>query len=272
MSLIFHCGNLLRLDSATESWTWNRNLMKKAVLLFILAVLSLNFLLSKALNAQSVFVSENEFLELKEIFDYLNGPDYNLLNGRLSDFPYSIDSHPYFNTDSYRRGSLLLNGEAYDNVLINYDIYDQQVILQLPDWISGLNNKLVLNRELIDYFEIDGHTFRLISSPETGTSFFQVISTGEISCYLHWTKNLYRSSTSVNARYKYLKQSRRIYLQKGDQLFLVKNKSSFTRIFDEAYQEEIKGYLRREKIRFRNESDEKLGDLMDFCAGLINGG
>ena len=246
--------------------------MKKAVFLILLSILSLNFLLSEALKAQIAYISENEFLELKEIFDYLNGPDYNLLNGRLSDFPYSIDSHPYFNTDSYRYGSLLLNGEAYDSVLINYDINDQQVILELDGWISGLNNKLVLNRELIDYFKIDGLTFRLISTPETGTSFFQVISTGEISCYLHWTKNLYRSSTSVNARYKYLKQSRRIYLQKGDQLFLVKNKSSFTRIFDEAYQEEIKGYLRREKIRFRNESDEKLGDLMDFCAGLINGG
>ena len=201
--------------------------MKKAVLLFILAVLSLNFLLSKALNAQSVFVSENEFLELKEIFDYLNGPDYNLLNGRLIDLPYSIDSHPYFNTDSYRRGSLFLNGEAYDNVLINYDIFDQQVILQYPDRISGINNKVVLNREKIDCFKIDGLTFRLKSFPETGTSFFQVLSSGGISCYLLWTKKLYRSSSSGSARLKYLKQSRNIYLQKEDQLFHVKNKSSF---------------------------------------------
>ena len=246
--------------------------MKKAVYLFLLSILSLNFFLSKALTAQSTYISENEYYELKEIFDYLNGPDYNLLNGRLSDFPYSIDSHPYFNTDSYRHGSLLLNGEAYDNVLINYDIYDQQVILQLSEWISGLNNKVVLNRELIDYFEIDGLMFRLMSSPETRTSFFQVISTGEISCYLLWTKKLYRSSTSVNARYKYLKQSRTVYLQKEDQLFHVKNKSSFASIFDEAYREEIKGYLRREKIRFRNDSDEKLGDLMDYCMELTNGG
>lgn len=246
--------------------------MKKAVLLSLLSILSLNFILNKALSAQVSYESENGFYELKEIFDRLNGPDYNLMNGRLSDLPYSSDSHPYFNTESYRSGSLLLNGEAYNSVLINYDIYDQQVILQVPGWISGLNNKVVLNRELIDCFTIDGRTFRLMSFPETGSSFFQVMSSGEISFYLLWTKKLYRSSSSINARLKYLKQSRRIYLQKDDQLFHVKNKSSFISIFDEAYQKEIKGFLRREKIRFRNASDEKLGDLMNFCVELINSG
>jgi len=246
--------------------------MKRNVLFFLFSVLSLNFILNGALSAQVNYVSEEGFYELKEIFDYLNGPDYNLLNGRQFYLPYAGTSHPYFNTDRYRPGSLLLNGEAYDSVTINYDIYDQQVILQVPDWISGPNDKIVLNREMIGCFQIDGRTFRLMSFPETGTSFFQVLSSGEISCYLLWKKKLYRSSSSGNARLKYLKQSRRIYLQKEDQLLHVKNMSSFTGIFDEAYQKEIKGYLRREKIRFRSATDEELGDLMDFCIGLIHGG
>jgi len=217
-------------------------------------------------------VSETGFYELKEVFDYLNGPDYNLLNGRQYDRLNSGESHPFFNTDLYRPGSLLLNGTAYDGVLINYDIYDQQVILQVPGWISDLNNKVVLNREMIDHFQIDGLMFRKMSSPETGTSFFQGMFSGEISCYLRWTKKLYRSSTSSNARIKYLKQSREIYLQKEGQLFHVKNKSSFTRIFDEAYRKEIKAFLRREKIRFSSASEEKLGELMNFCIELIHNG
>lgn len=242
--------------------------MKKKGLIFLLSILLLMFFLNKELCAQRIYISENEFFELKEYFDRLNGPDYNLLNGRQYNPPFAGNSHPYFNTDRYRPGIILLNGESYDSILINYDINDQQVILQLPGWISGPNNKVVLNREMIDYFKIDGRTFRLMSLPETGSSFFQVISSGEISCYLLWTKNLYRSSTSSNARYKYLKQSRGIYLQKEDQLFHVKNKSSFTSIFDEAYQKEIKGFIRREKIRFRNVSEEELVDLMNFCIEL----
>jgi hypothetical protein len=245
--------------------------MKKTFLLFLLSILSLNFFLNKALSAQPTYVSEKEFYELKENFDHLNGPDYNLLNGRQYYLPYSGISHPYFNTDRYRPGSLLLNGEAYDSVTINYDISDQQVILQYPG-ISGQNIKVVLNRELIDHFKIDGKTFRKMSFPETGSSFFQVVSSGDISCFLRWEKRLNRSSYSGNTSYKYSKQSREIYLQKGGQLYVVRSRSSFTGIFDEAYQEEIKGFLRREKIRFRNASDEKLGDLMNFCIELIYSG
>jgi hypothetical protein len=246
--------------------------MKKPFLLVLLSILSVNFFLDKALSAQVSNVSGKGFYELKENFDHLNGPDYNLLNGRQYDPLFSGISHPYFNTDQYRPGSLLLNGEAYDSVTINYDIFDQQVILQYPVNISGQNIKVVLNRELIDHFKIDGKTFRKMSFPETGSSFFQVVSSGHISCFLRWEKRLNRSTYSGNTSYNYSKQSREVYLQKEGQLYVVRSWSSFTGMFDETYQKEIKGYLRREKIRFRNASDEKLADLMNFCVELISSG
>ena len=153
----------MRLDYSKFSCTWNRNLMKKAVILLLLSILSLNFFLNKALSAQVNYVSEKGFHELKENFDLLNGPDYNLLNGRQYYLPYSGTSHPYLNTDHYRPGSLLLNGEAYEGVTINYDIVDQQVILQHPGGNSGQETNVLLNTEFIDYFKIDGLTFRKMS-------------------------------------------------------------------------------------------------------------
>jgi len=245
--------------------------MKRTILLFLLSILSLNFFLNKALSAQHIYISEKEYYELKEYFDRLNGPDYNLLNGRQYELLNSGLSHPYFNTDRYRPGSLLLNGEAYDSITINYDIFDQEVILQVPG-NSGLNLKVILNRELIDHFQIDGLTFRLRSFPETGSSFFQVVGSGDISCFLRWKKTLYRSTYSGKTSYKYSKQSREIWLQREGRLYAVRSRSSFTSLFDEAFQKEIKGFLRREKIRFRNASDEKLGDLMNYCIELIHSG
>jgi len=243
--------------------------VKKTVLIYLLSILSLNFFLNKALSAQHINVSEKGFYELKENFDQLNGPDYKLLNGRQYDHLNSGKSHPYFNTDRYRPGSLLLNGETYDSITINYDISDQQLTLLYPG-NSGQELKVVLNREMIDHFQIDGLTFRLMSYPETGSSFFQVLSSGDISCFLLWKKTLSRSTVSGNTSYKYSKQSREIYLQREGRLYVVRSRSSFTSIYDEAYRKEIKEFLRREKIRFRNASDEKLGDLMNFCIELIN--
>jgi hypothetical protein len=246
--------------------------VKKTVLIYLLSILYLQFFQNKALSAQVSNESEKGFFELKEHFDHLNGPDYNLLNGRQYNLPYTGTSHPYFNSDRYRFGSIVLNGESYDSVLINYDIYDQQLILQVPGNISGQNMKVVLNRELIDHFQIDGRLFRLMAFPETGTSFFQVVGSGDISCLLLWEKKLYRSPSSGITGNKFLKQSRAIYLQKEDQLFPVNSRSSFTAIFDEAYREEIQGFLHREKIRFRSASDKKLAELMNFCMELTSEG
>jgi len=245
--------------------------VKKTVLLYLLSILSLNFFLNRALSAQQFYVSEKGLYELKENFDQLNGPDYNLLNGRQYDLLNSGKSHPFFNTDRYRPGSLLLNGETYDSITINYDIFDQQLTLQYPG-NSGQDLKVVLNREMIDHFQIDGLTFRLMSFPETGSSFFQVLSSGDMSCFLLWKKNLSRSTVSGNTSYKYSKQSREVYLQREDRLYVVRSRSSFTSIYDEAYRKEIMEFLRREKIRFRNASDEKLGELMNFCIELIHSG
>ncbi len=245
--------------------------MKKTVLLYLLSILSLNFFLNRPLSAQHIYVSEKGFYELKENFDHLNGPDYNLLNGRQYDLLNSGKSHPFFNTDRYRPGSLLLNGETYDSITINYDIFDQQLTLQYPG-NSGQDLKVVLNREMIDHFQIDGLTFRLMSFPETGSSFFQVLSSGDMSCFLLWKKTLSSSTLSGNTSYKYSKQSREVYLQREDRLYVVRSRSSFTSIYDEAYRKEIKEFLRREKIRFRNASDEKLGELMNFCIELMDSG
>ena len=245
--------------------------MKKTVLLYLLSILSLNFFLNEALSAQQTYASDLGFYELKENFDQLNGPDYMLLNGRQNDLLNSGNSHPYFNTDRYRPGSLLLNGETYDSVTINYDIFDQQLTLQYPG-NSGQNLQVVLNREMIDHFQIDGLTFRKMSFPETGSSFFQVVSSGDMSCFLLWEKTLYRSTVSGNTSYKYSKQSREVYLQREGRLYVVRSRSSFTSNYDEAYRKEIKEFLRREKIRFRNASDEKLGELMNFCFELIHSG
>jgi len=233
-----------------------------------------NFFQNKTLSAQVSSAAEKGFYELKEYFDQRYGPDYNLLNGREYDFPYAGISHPYFNTDLYRPGSLLLNGVAYDSVPINYDIVDQQVILEVilqhPGSFFGQTIKVALNTESIDHFKIDGLTFRLMPFPETGSSFFQVVSSGDIGCFLLWKKTLHRSVYSGSTRYTYSKQSREIYLQRKGQLYVVRSRSSFTSLFDETCQQEIKGFLRREKIRFRNASAEKLGDLINFCTGLIS--
>lgn len=202
--------------------------------------------------------------------DYYNrsyGSDYNLLNGRQYNLLYSSVSHPFFNSDRYRPGTLVLNTASYAGIPINYDIYKQQVVLQYTTY-TGQPNQLVLNPELLDRFGLDGKEFIKLTFPGTGSSFYQVVRSGEISCYLHWEKKLFQSSTSSNTPYKYTKQFRKVYVVKEGQLFPVGNRASFTGLFDKVHEKEISRYLRREKIRLGKASDQSLGLLMDYCVSL----
>lgn len=221
------------------------------------------------LNAQDTRISESEFHEIKAYFDHSIDPDFNLMNGREYHLLYSATSHPYFDSDRYRFGSAGIKGKDFEQIPINFDICNQQVILQDPG-SSGQVKQIVLNKEMVDYFILDGNMFRKMSFPETGTSFFQVVSEGEIACYLLWEKNLYRSTTSSTTPYKYSKQSRRIYIEKDSQLFYIRNRASFISVFDEANQNEISRFIRQEKIRFRSASGMNLDNLMKFCIGLQN--
>ena len=221
--------------------------------------------LVNALDAQVIFISKADFINTKEYFDRSYGSDYNLLNGRQYDLPYSSLSHPFLGSDQFRPGNIRLNAEDYTGIPINYNIHDQQVVLQYLS-PTGLTRKLVLNRELIENFQLDGKMFLKMSFPETGTRFFQVVRTGEMACYLYWEKKLHKTSTSFDTPYSYSKQTREVYLYMAGKLNLITNRSSFTALFDQAHRKEIEQYLRKDKINFRKISEEGLSTLFDYCA------
>lgn len=221
--------------------------------------------LANAVDAQVIFISKDDFISTKQYFDRSYGSDYNLLNGRLYDLPYSASTHPFLHSDQFKPGNIQLNDEVYTGVPINYNINDQQVVLQYLS-NSGLTQKLILNQEAIESFQLDGKLFRRLSFPETGTRFFQVVRSGDISCYLYWEKKLHKTSASFDTPYNYSKQTRIVYIFRKGHLYIISNRSSFTSLFNQVHKKEIEQYLKREKIRFRNSTEESLSNLIDFCA------
>ena len=226
----------------------------------------LTFLLT-GLNAQVNDQSEKDFYQMKDYFNRSYGPDHNLLNGRQYHLLYSSISHPFYNSDQYRTGSLLMNGVNYEDIPINYDIYKQQVILQYTTY-SGQSRQLTLTGERIDRFTLEGKLFRRMSFPETGARFFQVVSSGEISCYLFWEKKMSYSPSSFSTVYNYNKASRTVYYYVSGQLHSINNRSSITKIFDKSHRKEIRRFLHSEQIKFKNASDESLRQLTNFCISL----
>lgn len=231
-------------------------------------LISLLALLVIPLNAQESDQTATAFHQLKDYFDRSYGADYSLLNGKKYDrYYFNPVGHPFFNSDQFREGSLLINGVRYEDVLIQYDICYQQVILQQTDH-KGLIEQLILTEEFIDEFTLDGKLFRRMSFPETGIRFFQIVSTGELSCFLFWEKDMNFEIASFTTHFT--SQSGKIYLLVSGQLNLIRTTSSFIEIFGKQFRGEIKRYKRRHKISLRKVSDESLRQLIDYFISLTD--
>ena len=220
------------------------------------------------LNAQESDQTATAFHQLKDYFDRFYGADYNLLNGKKYDrYYFNPVGHPFFNSDHFKEGSLLINGVRYEDVLIQYDICYQQVILQQIDH-KGRIEQLILTEEFIDEFTLDGKLFRRMSFPETGTRFFQIVNTDEVSCFLFWEKDISFELASLTTYFS--SQSGKKYLLVSGQLNSIRTTSSLIKIFGKQFRGEIKRYKRRHHILLRKVSDESLREFINYCVSLTN--
>jgi len=202
-------------------------------------------------------------------YDQLYGADYNLINGikYLNLYPFS-KGHPFLDDDKFYKGNLMINNELYQGVEIKYDIHNQQVILQYHHF-SGSLDRIILIKEFINEFEINGKLFRQYSFPGTNPRFYQVVTHGEIYCLYYWTKELKLSGNSSDNLYKYMPEKKESYLVINQQPFLFRGRISFLKLLPEAIREEIKQFMKSNKIRLISANEYQIQQLLLYCNELI---
>ncbi len=58
----------------------------------------------------------------------------------------------FFHSPLFSKGTIDYDGQQYFDVMMKYDVYEDKVIIKL-------NNELVLDKDKIDFFSINGHSF-----------------------------------------------------------------------------------------------------------------
>ena len=238
----------------------------RSILQHCAAVYLFNLLVCQ-LNAQVSDQLPTDFQQLKEYFDQSYSADYNLWNGRKYQRFYNNSiGHPFLDTEEFTKGDLVIKGVLYENVLINYDISIQQVILEQAAGSTG-NEQVVVDGETVDEFSLDGKLFRKMTFQETGTRFFQVVTGSEITCLLAWDKHM--SITSApGVPYSFTSGSRKSYLLVSGQLQPFRSTSSFIELIGKEHKKEIKRFIRQYGIQPRSASDFGLERLLNYCSSL----
>jgi hypothetical protein len=236
---------------------------------FVLLILSAGTAGLFPLRAQSPVAGGSPRPSLQAYVSLKHGTDQELINGRQFTFMhYRIQGHPYFMGQEPLAGGVTLSGRQYGGLRLNYDIYDQHLVMEYTLFSSGIN-KIVLSPLLADAFTIGGFDFEKISLDEKGPLYYQVIRSGNLACYVHWEKQLTPTQNSLQYLGHFTDPIRTCFLEYGGGLHPFRSRKSFAAIFTENTRREIKRYMRVNGIRFRAASPGELTTLIDFVSGVL---
>jgi hypothetical protein len=233
--------------------------MHLVLTLFILA------LLHGSLKAQET--QDNMTAELNDLVRQRYGPDQHLVNGiEYVNLHIRSEGHKFLDEDKFYPGRVVIDGKAYDDVSLKYDIFNQRLILLVPQK-SGGHKQIVLNNLRIDGFELNGRTFHKYMFPGTGTRFYQRIGSKELACLYHFSKQEITKPVNTYTLSKFTEVKKKSYLYWQSALHEFKGKRSFVRIFPE-HQPEIKAFIRKNRFRVNKLNDADMQWLIFYCYSL----
>lgn len=201
------------------------------------------------------------------------GPDQELYKGfQFYNAYFQYKGDPYFPGDGFMKGSVVYNGTAYQNISLKYDCYSQLLVLEYSD-SKKRYHQILLNSASVESFTLGNWTFRRLSLAESETTFYQVIQTESLCCYIHWTRASVALSTydrrylyefgSPNAAYHMLFQ---------DQLYTFSGKKSFVNIFDKSLAPDIRRYLRENRFSFKHALPGEMEELISYVDTQLESG
>jgi hypothetical protein len=203
------------------------------------------------------------------VADEIYGSDPLLINGKYYTFfpPLNTGGNQFFANPQFETGSVTIRGIAYTDLLLNYDIYNQQLILKYKNNI-GAANLIILSYAWLEKFSIMGIDFEVISVQDTLKRIFQVLGTGTSRILYHWSKDLQLDSFYGAKNHIFSDVRKEMNILTGNQIVRYWNNKSFCSVFDPEKRIAVKEYLRRQNINVRKAVVRTMTDLINYCNSL----
>lgn len=203
-------------------------------------------------------ISQNTVREL----DRRYGPDQALYNGKI----YSYTPLPgtkgsqYLISPDFVDGSISIRGKCYRDIALNYDIFNQQLLLKFRDE-RGVVNTIEVSKAWLSGFSLGSMNFEYLRL-ENDPQFYQVLGEGEVRVVYHWRKNTDLESTVGTSVYYFTSPIKESFVLMDGQLKQFKSKRGLLKLFQPGERAGIKSYLRTNKIRVKKASDKAMADLI----------
>ena len=201
--------------------------------------------------------------------DPVYGYDALLYNGKIYYFTPGpkTSGTPFLSDEFDTRGSVTVRDVTYPGLNINYDIYNQQVILKYTDAI-GSSKLIEISQAWLKSFVMNGSLYEFYLRADSTKRIYQVFGSGKYRVLYYQRKDLEIDNTSSSGRRYFSETQKESYVQINDQLHKYKNSGSFIKAFSKTQQDLIKTYIRRHNVDVRKANTFIMTDLINYCNTL----
>lgn len=190
-----------------------------------------------------------------------NGQVYNYFPGA------GVKSHQYFQQEEFKSGSITIRSKKYEDVLLNYDILNQELILKYSD-PQGSNRLLMVSKAWLKKFQIGAEEFALINTSDGQKIIVQTLNPGKIQLHSHWTKKLVADLSFVSKNYVFEDKRQSLYLSYNNDLQEYKSTKDILALLNPEAQEKANRYIKENKIKTRRSSTDQIIGLLNYCNQL----
>ncbi len=199
-----------------------------------------------------------------------------LYNGKLYSYstsnqikgtPFLFENQNQSDKNNVVVGDLKIKNQTYPHLLLNYDIYNQKLVMKF-DFPQGGQKIIEVSDAWLQSFSIKKKQFSYLKAPSGDYEIFQNIGSSETQILYYWTKRIEMNSSINDSYYYYVKAQKAMYLRNQNQFLKFTNNRNFTKLLDKRIYKKIKTYLKQNKIKVQKASDTQMLELINFFNSL----
>lgn len=198
--------------------------------------------------------------------DELYGLDQALCSGKkyVYESPAGSKGDQYLVSAAYFKGSATIRGKRYEGVFLNYDIFNQLLLMRYVDEMGTLF-VIEVSKAWLEGFRLDSMQFE-VRGPDR--QIFQIIGDGPVKVRYKYHKNLDLEGNIGNLFFKFSRPFRESEVERGETALPFHSNRSFIRIFAPEKRAPIKEYLHSRKINVKKASDREMVRVVGFINTL----
>jgi hypothetical protein len=173
----------------------------------------------------------------------------------------------YLLSPQYMNGSITMKGKCYQDLPLNYDIVNQELLLQYQEEAGGIY-VIEVSKAWITNFSMGSMNFEFLSL-EQEPKYYQVLGEGPVKILYYWQKKLDLDVAIGSSDFAFNRAVRESYVYMDGQLKPFRSKRSLIGLFNLGRRQEIKSYLRKNKINVKKASDKAIAEMITFIGNTM---